>query len=89
LKLDTLLTPDRIAARCEASRLFDLQEEELLKIAPSKWARMQSYKESAQHRKGKPHKRGTKLGSKHLQLVTAAKAKTQDEMMEDLIDQQF
>ncbi len=50
---------------------------------------MQSYKESAQHRKGKPHKRGTKLGSKHLQLVAAANAKTQDEMMEDLIDQQF
>jgi hypothetical protein len=89
LKLDTLLTPDRIAARCEASRLLDLQQVELLKIAASKWGHMQSYKESAQHRKGKPHKRGPKLGSKHLALVTAANAKAQDDLMEDLIDQQF
>jgi hypothetical protein len=37
LKLDTILTPDRIAARATASDFFDLQQQELLKIAPSKW----------------------------------------------------
>jgi hypothetical protein len=75
LKLDTLLTPDRIAARCEASRLFDRQLEELLKVKPSKCSEFERYKAASKHREGKRLKRGNQLGSKHLEMVTAANAK--------------
>ncbi len=37
LKLDTILTPDRIAARVAASDLFDCQQVELQKIEPNLW----------------------------------------------------
>jgi hypothetical protein len=86
LKLDTILTPDRIAARVAARDLFDLQELELLKVKPSKWEEFERYKAGSKHRGGIPPKRCKQLGSKHAKVVTAENAKTLDDMMAEVID---
>ena len=86
MKLDTILTPDRSAARITASELFDCQQLELQKIKPLLWVEIERRRDLKSNRVGRPPKRGSKLGSKNAKVVTED---TKNGILADLIFDQF
>ena len=86
LKLDTILTPDRSAARITASELFDCQQLELQKIKPLLWVEIERRRDLKSNRVGGHPKRGCKLGSKNVKKVTED---IEDGLLADLIYDQF